>query len=131
MKQANARSHEPYRSLLEERSAQLRREIREEMTRSGDERYVDISGQGSDSGDESVASLLADLGVALVDRQVVEIREIDAAFARMAEDTYGTCIECGAEIGTERLKAYPTAARCIDCQTQREKTYMQEGKPTL
>ena len=28
----------------------------------------------------------------------------------------GRCVDCGAEIGEERRRALPTAARCISCQ---------------
>jgi len=31
------------------------------------------------------------------------------------------CLGCGAEIETERLVAVPTAARCVDCQTAKER----------
>jgi RNA polymerase-binding transcription factor DksA len=119
------------RSLLDERYRQLTVEIRDELMRSGEERYADIAGQVKDPGDESVASLLADLDIALVERQVGEIRDIEAARQRIAEGTYGICIDCGGEIEAERLKVYPTAKRCFACQSQREKIYAQEGKPTL
>lgn len=41
--------------------------------------------------------------------------EIDAAVARVAAGTYGTCEECGAPIGDERLAARPAARTCIRC----------------
>ena len=28
----------------------------------------------------------------------------------------GRCVDCGAEIGAERLDAVPTATRCVSCQ---------------
>lgn len=44
---------------------------------------------------------------------------------QMAEDAPGSldgvCCDCGEHIGQERLGAIPGAARCIDCQTVREK----------
>ncbi|SLN27450.1 RNA polymerase-binding transcription factor DksA [Roseivivax jejudonensis] len=44
-----------------------------------------------------------------------ELRAIDAALARIAEGTYGTCQTCGDTIARERLAAVPTAALCRDC----------------
>jgi len=28
----------------------------------------------------------------------------------------GRCVDCGAEIGAERLQVFPDAARCVGCQ---------------
>lgn len=44
-----------------------------------------------------------------------ELRMIEAALARIANNTYGTCTQCGAQVGDERLKALPYAALCINC----------------
>ena len=46
-----------------------------------------------------------------------EIRQIRLALARIENGTYGTCANCGKEIGRERLQARPIATRCIDCAT--------------
>jgi RNA polymerase-binding protein DksA len=84
-----------------------------------------------DSGDQSVASTEADLNFRMTNRHAEELQAIQAARARMRDGTYGFCIDCGAEIGFERLCAYPTAERCIQDQERVEKTYVQENKPTL
>lgn len=60
-----------------------------------------------------------------------ELREIDAARARLEEGSYGECMECGQDIGFARLKATPSAVRCIVCQTRFEKTHAPGGRPTL
>ncbi|PWJ22361.1 TraR/DksA family transcriptional regulator [Jannaschia seohaensis] len=44
-----------------------------------------------------------------------ELRAIDAALARIADGTYGTCAKCGGEITPERLEAVPTAVFCRTC----------------
>ena len=44
-----------------------------------------------------------------------EIRRIEAALQRIAEDEYGWCLRCGDEIALPRLEADPTATLCIDC----------------
>ena len=49
-----------------------------------------------------------------------ELGDIAAALKRMDAGTYGHCTDCGVTIPTERLNAYPTAKRCIDCQTVAE-----------
>jgi DnaK suppressor protein len=52
------------------------------------------------------------------DRQ--KIREIDGALDRMSAGIYGKCEECEQEIGSERLRALPTATLCINCASARE-----------
>jgi RNA polymerase-binding transcription factor DksA len=51
---------------------------------------------------------------ALVDQAERHLAEIDAAEARIADGTYGTCVVCGRPIPDERLEARPTARTCID-----------------
>lgn len=41
--------------------------------------------------------------------------EIDAALRRLADGTYGVCVDCGRGIPAARLDARPTATRCVDC----------------
>lgn len=119
------------KQLLQQRQQQLIEEIRDELARSGEQHYVDLAGRVTDLGDESVADMLADLDAAMVHRQIIEMREIEAALKRLAAANFGVCVDCGADIPLARLKAYPTAERCIDCQSKHERTYAHEGKPTL
>ena len=44
-----------------------------------------------------------------------QLAEIEAARARLADGTYGTCERCGEPIGEGRLEARPTARTCIRC----------------
>ena len=44
-----------------------------------------------------------------------QLAEVDAARARLADGTYGTCEQCGEPIGEGRLEARPTARTCIRC----------------
>jgi RNA polymerase-binding protein DksA len=64
---------------------------------------------GTDSFEQS-----ADLGLA---EQISRtITDIDRAFDRIEEGTYGVCQGCGKAISIERLEAIPSAARCAQCQ---------------
>ncbi len=119
------------KARLQQRYLELREEVRGELERSGDQRYVDLAGSVADPGDDSVADMLLDLNAAIVDRQVREMREVEATLKRLAELDFGDCIECGGEIGFDRLMAYPTAQRCIRCQELHEKTYSHENSPSL
>ena len=52
---------------------------------------------------------------ALIEQARRNLREVEAAQARLADGSYGTCEGCGAPIAPGRLEARPTARRCIDC----------------
>ena len=48
-------------------------------------------------------------------RRVMEIRKIDAAFARVKADEFGWCCECGEAIAVKRLEIDPTLEMCVSC----------------
>jgi len=43
------------------------------------------------------------------------IKIIQAALARIEDGSYGTCKNCGEDIGEARLEAMPEATRCVQC----------------
>ncbi len=63
-------------------------------------------------------------------RDAGELAEVEAALTRVAEGSYGTCVECGEPIPHARLAANPSAARCIACQ-ERLEAGTRRGPPTL
>ena len=118
--------------ILDRRYEALLEDVRGELEKSENQQYVELLGRvPADIADESVADSLADLNLALIDRQIRDLRDIEAARSRVKGGRFGTCTDCGAEIGFERLRAYPAAKRCLDCQRRKERTYAHEGTPTL
>lgn len=75
------------------------------------------------SGRIELAQLRTDQEVAQaeVERDLHELRDIDAALKRLREGQFGACIDCGGDIGAARLRAEPSALRCIACQQQIER----------
>jgi RNA polymerase-binding transcription factor DksA len=118
------------KAVLDDRRHALLGELREDTERARREGYGEVAGPVPDPGDASVADLIADLGQAGISRDLAELREVEAARERMVEGSYGSCIECGAEIDYRRLRAYPSALRCIDCQRRVERASEGE-RPTL
>lgn len=107
---------------LEARRTKLRVDVKAQLAGSGDDRVVGLRNRIQESGDEwGVADGLAELDLAEVRHVLAELTEVDAALARMRDDTYGECVDCGVEIAPARLAAYPTARRCIGCQDAYEK----------
>jgi RNA polymerase-binding transcription factor len=74
-----------------------------------------------EGGDYASADAMASLDLAEAQRDVQELRDVEAARARLAEGSYGVCIDCGEAIADARLVAYPAAERCTECQTAYEK----------
>jgi RNA polymerase-binding protein DksA len=87
--------------------------------------------QGSD-GDLSAYSFhMADQGTDAMEREKAFLfaskegrllYHIDEALRRLykSPDKFGSCEECGADIGFERLDALPHARLCIDCKEREE-----------
>ena len=127
----NQKQTEELRGLIDQRREALLAELREDAARVREQPYSEHAGSAPDTGDESVATLIADLEQADVTRDLDEFRSLESAKSRIAGGEYGTCSDCGGDIGFARLKATPSALRCIDCQERYEKTYGGEPKPSL
>jgi len=132
MKQTlDPRQLEELRTTLRARSGQLRDEIRQTLIKSDDEQYTMIADQVRDLEDDSFADLMVDVNLAEIDRDLQELRLIDAAFLRMGDGSYGMCDACGSPIEFERLRATPFASRCFDCQSAFERNHVQTIGHTL
>ncbi|HVJ06850.1 MAG TPA: TraR/DksA family transcriptional regulator [Acidisarcina sp.] len=46
---------------------------------------------------------------------------VQKALDRIANGTFGDCVNCGKAIGQKRLEALPWTPRCIDCQERIER----------
>ena len=122
---------ESLRAAMRARQVQLREEIRQALIKSDSEHYLQIADSVRDLEDESFADLIVDVGLAEIDRDLDELRAIDAALMRMADGSYGICAVCERPIDLNRLKLTPQALRCIDCQTVYERTHFQKTGHTL
>ncbi len=116
---------------MQARYGVMREEIRAGLAASDNEDYRRLSGEVADSGEEALADLLVDVRHAEIDRDADEIKDINAAIARMHSGDYGMCIDCRAPIPYARLRAYPTAKRCEPCQRKRERSFRSPGTPKL
>lgn len=109
----------------------LREEVGQDLLKADDDRTELATGGVRDLEDESVADLIVDLDLADTDRDLEELREVQAALVRIKEGFYGVCGRCGGPIPLERLTACPTATRCEPCQRLHEKTFAQKGMASL
>lgn len=117
---------------LRERQTALLEEVRKELDERENQHLASVMGNHpGDSGDVSLADWLADLNILRVDRQVRELREIETKLGQIKDGTANECIDCGKEIGLQRLLAYPTAMRCVACQEKHEHIYQHGAHPGL
>jgi DnaK suppressor protein len=84
----------------------------------------DIHLDPDDFSDE-IDSASAESGLAFVgrlrERERALLQKIEASLAKIEAGTFGTCVQCGEDIGLKRLEARPVASLCIDCKSQQEK----------
>ncbi|MBS0299691.1 MAG: TraR/DksA family transcriptional regulator [Proteobacteria bacterium] len=108
---------------LQKRYLALQEEVNNELSHSRATRDSEQNEYSNDSPD--------DIDTALIDRQINEMRELEMSMEYLNELEFGDCIDCGNEIGFERLLAQPAAQRCIECQSKYEKAFPQESNPSL
>ena len=108
---------ERYRRLLDEKKASLSVDIAK--TRSAEEETSDELTQ--DIADKAVSSYTREFLYSLTDGERSTLLQIDDALGRIAEGTYGFCVNCGQPMAEKRLTAVPWAPYCVECQELSEK----------
>ncbi|MFO0558980.1 MAG: TraR/DksA C4-type zinc finger protein [Polyangiales bacterium] len=60
-------------------------------------------------------------------REKVFLEKIDKALVKIEDGSFGTCEECGEEIGIKRLEARPETTLCIKCKEEQERAEKDYG----
>lgn len=118
------------RDRLRTRDQELRSAIHAALVNNTDKTYAEVAGRVLDTAEQSVAGMLADMQISLMEKEIAEQADVAAALARVTDGTYGECVDCGDTIALERLEAWPTAKRCISCQTRHETRKRGGGRDT-
>ncbi len=111
------------KAALHKRYLDLQQEVRNELAHTKDIHDLELA--------EYLNNIPDDIDTALVDRQINEMRELEMSMKYLSELEFGDCIDCGNEISFERLLVYPSAQRCIQCQSAYEKAFLKESNPSL
>lgn len=106
--------------LHQKRLALIKR-ISDQLHRSDDSALLSLASQIAEVDDWEVAELLCDTESTMLGDDLAELRDIDLALQRVANGTYGACVDCGRAIDPVRLDARPAARECIICKTAFEK----------
>jgi DnaK suppressor protein len=110
--------------------SELRKHLEDEKTRINDrlaqvvaqdpftdpERANDNAASDSEASEESSHDRFS----AMADELKTRLDDIDNALLRIADGTYGFCINCAQMIDTDRLAILPTATLCLACEQQKK-----------
>jgi DnaK suppressor protein len=104
------------RSRLEEMRADLDRTVsvlmgEHHLARGGD----------AEAGDAGANLTEADRNAASVQAAIAHRAEVLAALARIDDGSYGRCVDCAGPVPEPRLDARPATARCVPCQSKRDR----------
>lgn len=108
-----------FRDLLLERRRLLKGDLAglETETQGGGERESSAPGHTAElASDESER----ELSFGRMGSQTEELREIEEAFDRIKDGSFGKCEKCEGSIPKERLRAIAYARLCVRCQTREE-----------
>ena len=108
-------------AALRARQQALRADIAAMLRTQDDPRLVGLRNRMEDTDDWAAADAMAAHDITLVSRDLTELANVEQALGRVAEGTYGECVDCGSAIPYPRLAAYPAAKRCVACQEADEK----------
>lgn len=112
-------------ALIETRLSALSDELRREI----ETERQDVREMAESQDDEIISQHSADVGSdlfmeerALSTQRALEreLRNVEAALQRIADGSYGDCVDCRQPIAVERLEARPQAIRCIECERRFE-----------
>ncbi|HJU23228.1 MAG TPA: TraR/DksA C4-type zinc finger protein, partial [Casimicrobiaceae bacterium] len=99
-------------AALRSRQQALRADVAAKLRNQEDPRLVGLRNRMEDTDDWAMADAMAAQDITLVSRDLTELANVEEALSRLADGTYGECVDCESPIPFPRLAAYPTARRC-------------------
>jgi DnaK suppressor protein len=83
----------------------------------------------SDALDQVHLAMERELVTRNLERESKALSDVRAALARIEDGSYGTCLDCGEEIGLKRLRAVPWTPLCIACQEKDDRNHKSPNQP--
>jgi len=111
---------ERLRAFLTEEKHRLWNEVRIELFETLGEGLHTQYDIPQDIGDQGIIDLLEDTGLGVADIRMKELTQMEEAFRKLNEGSYGICEDCGVEIDEARLRVAPFVPCCVSCQKRRE-----------
>lgn len=115
--QLDRRTVREIRLSLSARRAELVRSLRSALERPA----LHPADRSADVGVIAAECLDEEIRVAIADRHSRQVVQVEAALEELGRGRYGVCRDCDAFIGVARLRALPSAERCLGCQARVER----------
>jgi DnaK suppressor protein len=99
-------------AALEAKRTELERELAALAAAPGDQNGISFGkrvGEGTSIAVERLSQVAAHEGLQAM------LADVRRAQAKLADDSYSRCDDCGGDISPERLDALPWAVRCVAC----------------
>ena len=96
-------------------------QIRQNVLQRRDAASGDVSAMPIHMADIGGDNFEKEFALGLIESEQQELRDIDAALAKLENGAFGECETCGRAIGYGRLNAIPFARLCIECQRAEER----------
>lgn len=119
LKEARTRLEKERGRLLGARS-ELESEVKREPA--GGQDVSELSSVDQHPADQATETFEREKDLSILESTDEQLRDIELAFARIEDGSYGSCEVCGRPIGEERLRARPAARLCIDHQREAEQS---------
>lgn len=111
--------------LLKERERTARAlQHSDDATRISTEEDGDLTSYKQHPADQGTDTMEQEKALLMLSTEGQQLAQIDEALRRLYKepDTFGRCVDCGAEIAMERLEIVPWATLCLDHQSEQEST---------
>lgn len=78
--------------------------------------FEEISTYDQHPADQGTETFEQEKALSILEQHQADLADIERAFKRLDDGTYGKCEACGKEIPDERLEARPAARYCLEDQ---------------
>jgi len=112
-----------FKALLLTRKKVLQGDVKtleDEACKKGSDAAGDLSTLPMHLADLGTDSFEQDISLGLMENEHGELQEIQEAYERIKDGTFGMCESCHKKIPKERLKAIPYARLCVGCKKKEE-----------
>jgi DnaK suppressor protein len=112
-----------FKTLLLARKGVLQGDVKtleDEACKKGTDAAGDLSTLPQHMADLGTDSHEQDISLGLMENETDELHEIQEAFERIKDGSFGLCENCRKKIPKERLKAIPYARLCVNCKKKEE-----------
>jgi DnaK suppressor protein len=110
-------------STARKRLAEMQHDLDRSIAVLQGENHRDGSAPGSpaDPADAGANLSEADRSQAVLEAAQRQLAQVLAALSRLDGGNYGQCVDCDDPVADGRLEARPEAARCVRCQSKRDR----------